>query len=74
MVSLKYSQEGVTDNIYERVELTVLETTGGEPVPCMAYKLLDATRTAARKEYGDKLLPSLRYKNVIIAGAREIFY
>ena len=66
-----YSQEGVADKIYERVELTV-EASNGGPVSCMAYQLRTETRDESLEEYGaDKLLPSLRYKNVIIQGAKE---
>lgn len=63
-------QEGVPENIYERVDLTV-ELEDGSSVNCLAYKLQDSTRELSRQEHGDKLLPSLKYKNVIIQGAKE---
>ncbi len=48
------------------------DETSGKQVKCLVYKLCDETRTQTRIEHGDdKLLPSLRYKNVIIAGAKE---
>lgn len=48
-----------------------METLDGQHVPCMAYKLRKDTREQSTVEHGDKLLPSLRYKNVIIQGAKE---
>jgi hypothetical protein len=65
-------QEGVADNIYERVELEVETTSdGNNKLACMAYKIRADTREKSQKEHGEKLLPSLRYKNVIIRGAKE---
>lgn len=65
-----YRQEGVGENIYERMEI-IVEIDDGEKVSCMVYKLRDDTREEHQKQYGDNLLPSLRYKNVILRGARE---
>jgi len=69
------NQEGVSVNIYERLELEVeaiSENKDKKTVKCMAYRLRDDTRSQAIAEHGiEKLLPSQRYKNVIIYGAKE---
>jgi len=64
-------QEGVLDNIYQRVELIVETVSEGKKVNCMAYRIRDETRQKSIAAHGEKLIPSLRYKNVIIQGAKE---
>ncbi|CAL8135419.1 unnamed protein product [Orchesella dallaii] len=64
-------QEGVLDNIYQRVELTVETVPDGKKVNCMAYRIRDETRQKSVLAHGENLIPSLRYKNVIIQGAKE---
>jgi hypothetical protein len=70
-VSETFRQEGVVDNIYHRLALSV-ELPDGTMADCMAYQIRPDTREASFLKYGkEKMLPSLRYKNVILLGARE---
>jgi len=64
-------QEGVFDNIYQRKQLTVETYPEGKLIDCMAYRIRDETRQKSLDEHGVNLIPSLRYKNVIIEGAKE---
>lgn len=66
-----FRQEGVFDNIYQRLELTVETYPEGKKVKCMAYQIRDETRQKSVEAHGANLIPSLRYKNVIISGAKE---
>lgn len=59
------------DNIYRRIELTVETYPEGKKVDCVAYQICDETRQKSLDAHGANLIPSLRYKNVIIQGAKE---
>ena len=43
----------------------------GEPVPCFAYQLTQATRSNSILKDGEGQMPSKVYKNVILRGAKE---
>lgn len=64
-------QEGVCSTIYKRIQLTVETLPEGKLVDCVAYQIVDSTRQKSIEEHGPNLIPSLRYKNVIITGAIE---
>lgn len=64
-------QEGVPINEYERIEVAVETVPEGKIVNCFAYQLRPETRQQSIEVHGKNLLPSLRYKNVMIQGAKD---
>jgi len=58
--------------IYQRKPLKVELLESGEIVDCMAYEIRPETRAASFEKFeAEKMVPSRRYKNVIVQGAKE---